>query len=108
MQISWRRILAVVIGALLVSGVGYASARAYRIHNVRSHFDQVHEGQSQQEVRKLLGSPSEDIDCYCPSASEDYRRRCVERFWYYGFMEQWGVDFDVNGKVIGSFYNVSP
>ena len=53
-------------------------------------------------MQKILGAPDEDNTWeYCGSD-------CAERFWYYGFIERWGVDFDVNGKVIDSFYNVSP
>jgi hypothetical protein len=108
MPISWKKAIVVLFAALIISLVGYASARVYRFAKTRSHFQEVHEGQSKAEVVRLLGSPDEDVACYVPMASEDYRNRCDERFWYYGFIELWGVDFDAKGKVMGSFHNVSP
>jgi len=108
MRISWKKAFLVLFAAVIVGLVAYASARVYRFGKIRSHFEEVQEGQSKAEVVRLLGSPDEDVACYVPGASEDYRNRCEERFWYYGFIELWGVDFDAKGKVIGSFHNVSP
>ena len=104
-RFSWKRLI-VSVGVLVILVVlglgGYASIRVHRLSKIRNHFDQVHKGQTKQEVLRLLGSPDEaNTWQYCGSD-------CAERFWYYGFIEQWGVDFDANGEVVDSFYNVSP
>ena len=92
----------VLVILVILAVVSYTSARIYRVRQIENDFEQIHKGQTKQEVQKILGSPDEDnTRQYCGSD-------CAERFWYYGFIERWGVDFDVNGKVIDSFYNVSP
>jgi hypothetical protein len=102
---SWKRsIFSVgVLVILVVLGlVGYASVRIHRLSKILNNFEQIHKGQTKQEVLKVLGSPDEANTWeYCGPG-------CAERFWYYGLIERWGVDFDANGKVIDSFYNVSP
>ena len=102
---SWKRLI-VTVGVLVIlfvlAVVGYASVRIHRVSRIENNFVQIHKGQTKQEVQKLLGSPDE------VNAWESCGPDCAERFWYYGFIERWGVDFDANGKVIDSFYNVSP
>jgi outer membrane protein assembly factor BamE (lipoprotein component of BamABCDE complex) len=102
---SWKRVI-VSVGILVVlvalTIVSYASARIYRVRQIENDFEQIHKGQTKQEVLKVLGSPDE------ANTWERCGSGCAERFWYYGFIEQWGIDFDANGKVIDSFYNVSP
>jgi hypothetical protein len=102
---SWKKLI-VSVGILVVlvvlAIVSYASARIYRVRQIENNFEQIHKGQTKQEVLKVLVSPDE-VNTWEPCGPG-----CAERFWYYGFIERWGVDFDVNGKVIDAFYNVSP
>jgi hypothetical protein len=102
---SWKRLI-VSVGILVILVVlglaGYASVRIHRVSKIENNFDQIHKGQTKQEVQKILGLPDE-VNTWEPCGPD-----CTERFWYYGLIERWGVDFDVNGKVIDSFYNVSP
>jgi|GEM_PF-5678401 len=102
---SWKRLIVsvgVLVILVVIGLVGYAAARIHRVSKISDSFNQIHKGQTKQEVLKVLGSPDEDNTWqYCGSG-------CAERFWYYGFIEGWGVDFDVNGMVIDSFNNVSP
>ena len=103
--LSWSRVIGglIVIAVLtVVTLVGYASAKVYRVSKIQRHFGEIHKGQTKQEVLNILGSPDETTDC----RSDD--RECVETFWYYGFIERWMIYFDRYDRVIDVNYNVSP
>ena len=73
-------------------------------------YSQVAEGDPEQRVVDIMGQPSEKQDCYRPrySGNDALWRECAEKYWYYGYMEEWVVVVGTNGKVVAKGHSVSP
>lgn len=108
-----RLIKSFTIKALLLALIVSVALMAYpvrwyvRSHRFESAFDAVQVGDSKDEVIKQCGQPDENSPCFHPSAESELQRICADEFWYYSFLERWGISFDKQGKVIAKTYNVS-
>ena len=92
--------------ALLV-GLGFLTGWYVRLRRFEAAFIRVQVGDSKDQVIKQLGQPGEVSPCFHPREESELQRNCAEEFWYYSFLERWGISFDKDGKVIHTTYNVS-
>jgi hypothetical protein len=93
--------------ALLVS-TGFLAGWYVRLQRFKAGFERIQVGDTKEQVINQLGQPGEVSACFHTREESALERSCAEEFWYYSFMERWGISFDANGKVISSTYNVSP
>lgn len=92
---------------LLVS-IGFLAGLYVREQRLKAGFIRIQAGDTKEQVIKQLGQPHEISPCFHPSDESESQRICFEVFWYYSFLERWGVYFDKQGKVIDTGYSVSP
>lgn len=92
---------------VIVALLAYPVRWSVRSHRFKSAFDTVQVGDSKDEVIKQFGQPDEIAPCFHPRHETELDRMCAEEFWYYAFLERWGISFDKQGKVIYKNYNVS-
>jgi hypothetical protein len=97
----------VLVLALLVS-IAFPAGWYVRLQRFKAGFERVQVGDTKEQVINQLGQPAEISPCFHPHDETELSRKCAEDFWYYSFMERWGVSFDANGRVIYTNYNVSP
>jgi hypothetical protein len=96
-----------IVLALLVS-IGFCAGWYVRLQRFKAGFSRVQVGDTKEQVIKQLGQPAEIAPCFHYHDETELGRKCAEDFWYYSFMERWGVSLDANGKVIHTNYSVSP
>jgi len=103
MKSTWFKVLVLVV---LVSAALLAGWTV-RKHRFKAGFMVVQVGDTKAEVIKQLGQPAEVTPCFHPSSESELDRKCSDVFWYYSFLERWGISFDRDGRVIHKTYNVS-
>ncbi len=91
--------------ALLI-GIGFLAGWYVRKQRFETRFAMVQVGDTKEQVIKQLGQAGEVSPCFHPSKESELERKCAEEFWYYSFLERWGVSFDRDGRVIHTTYNV--
>ena len=96
----------VLVLVLLVS-IGFLAGLYVREQRLKAGFLRIQEGDTREQVIKQLGQPGEVSPCFHPSDQSELQRNCAEEFWYYSFLERWGISFDAEGRVIVTTYNVS-
>ena len=97
----------VLVLTLLVS-IGFFAGWHVRLQRFKAGFERIQVGDTKEQVINQLGQPAEVSPCFHPRDETELSRKCAEDFWYYSFMERWGVSFDADGKVIYTNYSVSP
>ena len=97
----------VLVLALLVS-IGFLTGWYVRMQRFKAGFSRVQAGDTKDQIIKQLGQPGEISPCFHPSGESEFGRKCAEVFWYYSFLERWGVYFDIDGRVLDTTYSVSP
>ena len=93
--------------ALLVS-FGFLTGWYVRLQRLKAGFEKVEVGETKDQVIEQLGQPHEVSPCFHPREETELGKKCVDVFWYYSFLERWGVSFDSDGRVIHTNYSVSP
>jgi|ERR1044071_3605977 len=93
--------------ALLVS-IGFLAGWYVRQQRFKAGFTRIQVGDTKEQVISQLGQPGEISPCFHPSDETELQRKCAEDFWYYSFLERWGVSFDKDGRVLHTNYSVSP
>ena len=106
MKSTWFKalVLALLVSIALLAGPVRWTVRAHRF---KAGFLAVQVGDSKDEVIKQLGQPGEITPCFHPSSESELERKCSDEFWYYSFLERWGISFDKDERVIHKTYNVS-
>jgi len=107
MKSSWFRalVLVLLVSIILLAGPVRCTVRAHRF---KAGYTAVQVGDSKDEVIEQLGQPPEITPCFHPKSESELERKCADEFWYYSFLERWGISFDKGGRVIHKAYNVSP
>jgi hypothetical protein len=102
--------LASVAIALAIAGFFF-----WQLHRWNSGFDKIHIGESREQVRQIMGVPTEATDATIgiygsKRLAADRVQGCTEQYWYYPFFtpECWWIAFDAHGSVLTTFHYVSP
>jgi hypothetical protein len=93
-----RKILLLSVLASIILPIGFISGREYRRRTLDAGFNSIKNGDSRVKVIEVMGTPDQEETCR-------YNEDCKYRYLYYSFMERWGVEFDNNYLVLGSFKN---
>lgn len=106
MKSTWFKVfvLMLLVSIVLLAGPVRCTVRAHRF---KVGYEAVQVGDSKDEVIKLLGQPAEISPCFHPSSESELERICADEFWYYSFLERWGISFAKDERVIHKTYNVS-
>jgi hypothetical protein len=96
----------VLVLALLI-GIGFFAGWYVRAQRFKTSFTRIQVGDTKEQVISQLGQPGETSPCFHPSEESELQRKCADEFWYYSFLERWGISFDKDGKVIHKTFNVS-
>src|ERR1044072_9812109 len=89
-----------IVLVLLVS-IGFFAGWYVRMRRFEAGFARIQVGDTKQHVIEQLGQPGEISACFHPKKDEnELEKKCADQFWYYSFLERWGVSFDSNGRVI--------
>lgn len=96
-----------IVLALLI-GIGFLAGWYVRMKRFEAAFARVQVGDTKEQVITQLGQAGEVSPCFHPREESELQRKCAEEFWYYSFLERWGVSFDGDGRVIHKTYSVSP
>ena len=106
MKSTWFKVLVLVllVSIILLAGPVRCTVRANRF---KAGYEAVQVGDSKDEVIKQLGQPAEIAPCYHPSSESELQRKCFDEFWYYSFLQRWGISFDKDERVIHKTYSVS-
>src|SRR5262245_27253294 len=94
--------------ALLLAGLGYVSARWYKLHYYPKWFEAVQVGDEEAAVRLKMGSP--DSIQRRPAPLWCHEPDCQVEFLYGHSVppEWWAVGFNGRGRVVWKYYLVSP
>ena len=72
-------------------------------------------GDSRQQVRQIMGAPTEATDAMIGIYGSKRRvanrvKGCTKQYWYYPFFtpECWWIAFDAQGQVLTTFHYISP
>jgi len=102
--------LAMVALAVTVAGFFF-----WQSHRWDRGFDQIHVGDSREQVRQIMGAPAEATDATIGiygsrRLATDQVQGCTEQYWYYPFYtpECWWIAFDDHGRVLKTYHYVSP
>jgi hypothetical protein len=108
----WVRItgLAVVAGVFAIAGFFL-----WQSHRWERGFDQIHVGDSCEQVRQIMGAPTEATDATIGIYGSkrlvtDRVKDCTVQYWYYPFFtpECWWIAFGAQGQVLTTFHYISP
>lgn len=101
MKLTYRKILLLFVLLLFVGITVYGLYIYFPNNRYEKSFSQISVGDSKEKVISIFGKPSRVEKCFNAKDS------CVEAYFYTGFLEEWGLDFDKEGKIIYTFHKVS-
>jgi len=106
MKSTWFKalVLVLLVSIIVLAGPVRCTVRANRF---KAGYEAVQVGDSKDEVITQLGQPAEIAPCFHPSSESELQRKCADEFWYYSFLQRWGISFDKDERVIHKTYNVS-
>ncbi len=106
-------VLTVVLSAGLLYGIFLAVTDVIFSRRYERAYPQIKIGDSKDLVTKLMGQPGHTANCeYAafPDSRTDleYRKACVQQYWYDVFLKDYVISFDKEGRVIAKNSAVSP
>ena len=66
-------------------------------------YDRIEAGMTEAEVQQEMGRPGEIEPC----RNSGRVKPCKQTYWYFSFMERWGISLDDDNRVLDKTYNVS-
>lgn len=108
----WVRLAGLAVVAIVVAVAGFFF---WQFHRWDRGFAQIHAGDSRQQVRQIMGAPTEATDAMIGIYGSKRRvanrvKGCTKQYWYYPFFtpECWWIAFDAQGQVLTTFHYISP
>ena len=119
----WKSMITMTKSPLLNLGAsmillfsGYAGSCSYTSHMGGANFEKVQIGDSQDQLIRVMGTPSvieeHGVDAPTVFRGTDCREACVKRVWYVNGLhlldEAWSFEIDSEGRVLRRTYWLSP
>ncbi len=93
MKLNYKKLILCLVILACVGATFYGIYIYFPNNRYENAFSQINLGESKEKVFSLLGKPSRIEGCF------NNKDNCVEAYFYTGFLEEWSLDFDKEGKV---------
>src|SRR5436309_2809970 len=103
----------ILAGAVVVYLLFLVVSNRYWSKKYAEGYVRIQVGDPREWVTGLMGNPAKMTSCgYEPFTDKKegakYRETCKERYWYGGFLKEYVISFDKEGRVINKSSAVSP